>query len=182
MRKISVLGGLLLLCASVLFAAGEITPLDVKIGEWETTSTNAMSGMSGMVIPPDMAARMTPEQRAQAEAAMKAMGNGQPHTVSYKNCLKKEDLTQDPFKDKDQSKFKCDHKVIKSTGNHLDVREMCGDEEGKADVHVTIDRIDSEHVSGTTQVVATMGGGHTINSSSKFTSKWVGEACTKDAE
>jgi Protein of unknown function (DUF3617) len=180
MRKVSLLGGLLL-CASVLFAAADITPLNVKVGQWETTTTNAMSGMNGMAIPPDVAAKMTPEQRAQVEAAMKAMGNGQPHTTTYKNCLKKEDLTTDPFKNDEQKKFKCNQTVLNSSASHIEVREVCSDEEGKADVHLTVDRIDSEHVSGTTQVTATMGG-HTVNSTSKFTSKWVGAACTKDAE
>jgi Protein of unknown function (DUF3617) len=178
MRKTSVLAGLLL-CATALFAAGDITPLNVKTGEWETTTTNMMSGT--MAIPPDMAGNLTPEQRAQVEAAMKGMTNGMPRTSTYKNCLTKKDLTTDPFKDREQQEFKCDQTVLKSTGSHLEVRGVCTGKEGKADVHVTVDATDSEHAAGTTEVTAMMGG-HTIHSSSKFASKWIGAVCSKDTE
>ena len=58
---------------------------DAKPGAWETTVTT-----SGMTIPPDMLAKMTPERRAMAEQRMAAIGAGQPQV--RKSCVRQADL------------------------------------------------------------------------------------------
>src|SRR5271170_8464285 len=60
--RTSILCGLVVLSSSVLWAADEIQPLDVKLGLWETTWTSQSAGQ--VPIPPEAMANLTPEQRA----------------------------------------------------------------------------------------------------------------------
>jgi Protein of unknown function (DUF3617) len=172
MRKIIPLG-ILCLWASGLWAGGKVKPLNVKTGLWQTTSTTTVTGSMG--IPPEMAAKLTPAQRAGFEAAMKKQASGVPRTRTYKSCLTEKNLTEDPFADKND-KFKCQETVIQSTGTELEVREACTDSRSKSDVHLVLHASSSEHVTGSGNVVVTMGG-HTMHSVKKMDSKWVGASC-----
>jgi hypothetical protein len=173
MRKM-IVWGVICLWASVL-VAGEKIKLNVKTGLWQTTSTTSVSGSLG--IPPEMAAKLTPEQRAKFEAAMKKEGGGTPKTRTYKSCLTEKDLTEDPFTDKGQGeKMKCQETVIHSTSTELEVRESCTDGTAKSDMHMTFHASSAEHVTGTGNVTTTMGG-HTMNSVMKMDSKWMSAAC-----
>ncbi|MGE5323801.1 MAG: DUF3617 domain-containing protein [Actinomycetota bacterium] len=172
MRKIIVLG-VVCLWASGLWAGGKAKPLNIKTGLWQTRSTTTVNGSMG--IPPEMAARLTPAQRARFEAAMKKHANGVPRSRTYKNCLTEKQLTEDPFTDKDNN-MKCQETVIKSTASDLDVREACTDGSSKSDVHMVIHASSREHVTSSGNVTATMGG-HTMHSVIKMDSRWVGTAC-----
>src|SRR5690348_1514873 len=79
-----------LIAASALWAADPV-PMDVKTGEWETTTTTKISGFQIPPLPEEQLARMPPDQRARLEAIMKQATN---RTTTVKGCLKKEDLTQ----------------------------------------------------------------------------------------
>jgi hypothetical protein len=61
----NVLLGIVLLLSLTVMAADKIQPLNVKLGLWETTHTTTTSGQ--MPIPPEMLAKLTPEQRAKME-------------------------------------------------------------------------------------------------------------------
>ncbi|MGH9433837.1 MAG: DUF3617 family protein, partial [Terriglobia bacterium] len=149
------------LAATVLLAAGGITPLHVKTGLWETSITGSTSGQVG--LPPEAAARLTPEQRAKLEAAMGAMGSHAPKVNTNRHCVTQEELTKDPFTDKGQNKkWKCDDTVIKSTGSELDLHEVCGEGTSKMDAHISMQALDSEHTKGTIQSDLTAGG-HTMH-------------------
>ena len=65
-------------------------PMDVKLGLWETTITNQMDISS--MIPPEALAKMTPEQRAQMEAAMS--GRGGARTTTAKHCITKDTINE----------------------------------------------------------------------------------------
>ena len=170
----SMFFGAVCLWATVLLAGGKVTPLNVTTGLWETTSTTMINGSIG--LPPELIARMTPEQRAKFEAAMKRRANGTPTTRTYKSCLTKKQLNEDPFTDKDHGKMKCQENVINSTGSDLEVKESCAEEGGKGDVHISYHAFDSEHVTGNGEVTMTMNG-HTMNSKLKYESKWLGATC-----
>lgn len=172
MRKIIALG-VLCLWASGLWAGGKVKPLNVKTGLWQTTSTNTVTGSMG--IPPEMAAKMTPAQRAKFEAAMKKQASGVPRTRTYKNCVTEKNLNEDPFTDKND-KMKCQETVIKSTGTDLEVREACTDGSSKSDVHMVFHANSSEHVTSSGNVAVTMGG-RTMHSAMKMDSKWVAASC-----
>src|SRR5215472_5348689 len=75
--------------------AMKMTPMNVKTGLWQSTSTVAITG--GLGLPPDVAAKLTPEQKARYEAAMQAQAGGHTSTHTNKSCLTQKDLTTDPF-------------------------------------------------------------------------------------
>jgi len=120
------------LWASVLLAAGKYQPLNVKTGTWQTTWTTTVSGLPP--IPQDMLNRMTPDQRARVEAAMKNMASGTPRTRTSQTCLTKEQLQKDPFNDRKS----CTETVLTSTGSGMEVQEECTEREMKTNAMVRI--------------------------------------------
>jgi hypothetical protein len=173
MRKIIALG-VALLFPSALVAGGKIK-LNVKTGLWQTTNTNAVSGNMG--IPPEMAAKLTPAQRARFEAAQKKQGSGTPRTVTHKDCLTPEKLAEDPFTDRSHGdNAKCEETVIKSTATDLEVHELCTYGSSKAEIHLSFHADSPEHVTGSGTTTATADG-HVMNSTMKMDSKWISATC-----
>ena len=167
------------LLVSIVFAATE--PLNVKTGLWQVSEISTTSGLPP--LPPGMQARldkMTPEQRAKMEAAMKGRAGGTPQTINYKTCVTKDDLDKGAFTRPDE---KCSWTVVNSSRTDLEVRgSACeaGKSEGmKTDVTMKIHVIDSENVKGAVQGSAT-GNGNTLNIDNTYTGKWVSATCPAD--
>ncbi len=162
------------LWAGSLWAGGKIK-LNAKTGLWQTTSTNTVTGSMG--IPPEMAAKLTPEQRARFEAAMKKQANGVPRKLTYKDCLTEKNLSEDPFTDRAPGdKMKCQETVIKSTSTDLEVREVCTDGSSKSDTHLSFHADSPKHVTGSGNTTAVVGG-HTMHSVIKMDSRWIAASC-----
>lgn len=177
--KLIGLGLALCLAAAVLVAQSRLTPMNVKTGLWQTTSIIKMSGSLG--LSPEMASKLTPEQRAQYEAAMKQYASHQ-QTIASKRCVTKEQLGENPFDQSHPQNMKCSEKLIRSTSSDAEIRQTCTGQDGsESDIHMMIHAQDREHVNGSGQVVATMGG-HTMKSDVTFQSKWAQDTCPKDAE
>ena len=172
MRK-PIFFSVICLCASVVLANDKVQPLNIKTGLWEMTVTSAVSGRPP--IPPETLARMTPEQRAKFEAAMKGMASGAPKTRTYKNCITKEQLNNDPFSDE---KRNCTRTVLKSTGSKMEIREVCEGEGVKSDMTIEIEALNSESVKGSGHVTSA-GGGRSMNVNTNYTAKWLGAVCTE---
>ena len=173
MRKMIALGVALLLPLTLV--AGGKVKLNVKTGLWQNTITNTVTGSMG--LPPEMAAKLTPAQRARFEAAAKKQGSGTPRTVTHKDCLTPEKLAEDPFTDKSHGdNIKCQETLIKSTGTDLEVRELCTDGSSKSDIHLAFHADNPEHVTGSGATTVTVGE-HTMNSTMKMDSKWISAAC-----
>jgi len=169
--RTGILCGLLLLLSSALWAADDITPLDVKLGLWESTWTNQVSGMPPM--PADALANLTPEQRAKVEDAMKARANGMPNVRTHKQCMTKEKLEKDATFDDRKS---CTHSVTSSTRHKLEMKIECAEQGMKSSGTLRVEAVDSENVKGAMQMVAT-GGDHTMNINANFTGKWLSPDC-----
>ena len=163
------------LCPIVFAGSGNIQPLNVKTGLWQTTMTSTFSGAPP--ITPDMQARlaqMPPEQRARMEAMIKNQFGGVPQTHTYKSCITKEDLNKYPFSDPKQH---CNYEVLNSTGSQMNASGTCTEENGmKTDFKIRFDALDSEDVKGTGQI-AISGGGHTMNGNYSGTGKWLSASC-----
>ncbi len=173
MKKSLGLGiGLLLCSAAGRLWAADYRPLDVKPGQWETTVNGMTSGMPP--IPEEVLQRMTPEQRAQMEAAFKAR-SGASKTTTSKSCLKKEDLDK-PF-GPDSAKT-CKLTFVTSTSTKQEVRMICNQESMTGTGTIKVEALDSEHIKGEMQMTANAGQ-HTMNMNTSFSSKWVGPACTE---
>ena len=164
------------MAATALLAQEKVTPLNVKTGQWQSTTSIAVSGSLG--IPPEMEAKLTPEQRARMQAAMDRSGSGQTHTTSDKSCLKQEDLTRDPFNaGKNDEGMKCRENLVRSTSSDADVELTCTDPRGDtSEFRITFHAIDQEHVTGTGHGNGKRYG-HTSKSDWKMQSKLVQASC-----
>lgn len=156
-------------------ATMKITPMNVKTGLWQSTSTVTVTGSLG--LPPEALAKMTPEQKARYEAAIQAQAGGHTSTHTNKGCLTQKDLTTDPFArtDSDDENIHCHGNLLSSTSTDVVLQETCSGEASMA-YTMKIHADSTEHATGTGAGTATMGG-HTMNSSVKFDSKWLGATC-----
>ena len=173
MRRKLLVGmfALVILCFSskALRADDSITPLDVKTGLWESTTIMNMGGLPP--IPQEVLDRMTPEQKAQIEAAIKAQ-QGKP--VTTKHCLTKDDLNRkDLF---EEGAKNCTRSVLTSTSSKLVMNIECVTDNMKTTGTVHLDVNSSENVTAKVEMVAT-GNGRTMNMSSVITAKYLGAAC-----
>src|SRR6266702_8368239 len=132
----SILLGLVLLSGAV-WAADKIQPLNVKTGLWETTRTTTTSGQ--MPIPPELLARLTPEQRAKMEERMKANSAEKSRTDTSKSCLTKEKLEKAPFSDEQKE---CTRTIVTSTSNKAEVRFTCEKADTMVNVTINIEALD----------------------------------------
>jgi len=154
-----------------LWAADNITPLNVKEGLWEMTVTHSMSGMPAMPdIPPDVLAKMPPDQRARMEAMMK----GGPSTDVRKECITKEKIEKNSAFSNNRGD--CTRTVVNSTGSKLEVKIHCEEKQASTDGTLVLETAGSDHVKGTMQS-ATNANGHTMNMNFTFSSKYLGPAC-----
>jgi hypothetical protein len=176
--------GLLLVCSALALAqqrpsdkstqaktvdGAAYQPLGIKTGLWEVTYTRSSNGE--MPIPAEYASRLTPEQRARMQAAMKDSANS---TRTYKSCVKKEDVNGSLLNSRDNRD--CKVTILKSTSTELDGKMACNIEgmngNGTMNMHV----IDSEHTKGVTHMTMT-GSGQTFNTDATLSSKWIGSDC-----
>lgn len=177
MRRMILLGAVLssAMVLLVLVAGGNVNPLNLKTGLWQTTMTAIISGAPPMT--PDMQAKLaqlSPEQRAKLEAMMKSEYGGTPRTTTWKSCVKKEDLNKWPF---DDPRKHCKYTVQSSTGTTMEVSGSCMENDGsKFDFKVHLVAPDSEHAAGTGQIVISQGA-QNITGKYSGSSKWLGASC-----
>jgi hypothetical protein len=164
-----------LFCATAW--AVDPTPLNVKTGQWEATTTTETSGQ--LPVPQEMLDKMTPEQRAKMEAAMKARGMQGPQTAVNKHCVRKEDLSK-AFGQGDQNKS-CKQTLVASTATKQEVHLDCENAGGKQTGTFRLEALDSGSVKGSMQMTASSGG-RAMNVNSTFSAKWLGPTCSESAK
>jgi Protein of unknown function (DUF3617) len=169
---VSSVASMIYFLAPVVVAAGTVQPLNVKTGLWETTMTTNVGGHPP--IPPEMLNRMTPEQRAKFEAAMKARTSQKPQTHTRRRCITQEDLNKSLFTEETKS---CTQTVLTSTGKKMEIHEVCTNGDTKTDVTFQIEAVNSKSVKGSGRVEVT-GGGRTMHGETSLTAKWLGAVCT----
>ena len=164
----------LIVCFSLtLWAADNVTPLNVKLGLWEMTMTSSMTGMPAMpAIPPEALAKMTPEQRARMEGMMKQGGMGGPTVI--KECITKEKLEKNSAFNANRGE--CTHTVVSSTASKLEMKVHCQEKQSSTDATVLVETIGPDNVKGTMHSV-TNADGKTMNVNFTFSSKYLGPAC-----
>ena len=168
--RTKLLFALIVFSSLTLWAADTITRLNIKEGLWEMTSTHSMAGMPA--IPPETLAKMTPEQRARMEAAMKPSGAGGPTTNVRKECITKEKLEKrSAF---DENRKDCTRTVVSSTGSKLEMKIHCEGKEQGTDGTFLLEAVSSENVKGTMQFV-TNSNGRTMNMNITF--RYLGPTC-----
>jgi len=172
--KTTVLLTALVVVCSAVRAADTITPLDVKLGQWETTTTTDSSGLPP--IPPELLQRLTPEQRAKMEEMMKSRASAGPKTTTRKSCLKKEDLDKALSFGSDE---RCNRTIVTSSRSKQDIHLECAIGGGKQTGTIRVEALSSENVKGAMQMTMS-GGDRTMNMNYSFNAKWIGPVCTKN--
>lgn len=163
----------ILLAALALAAcplSGHAETLDIKTGAWEITESTAVSGM---MIPKDALAGMSPEQRARVEASMRShAGSGKPHIT--RSCVTRQDLDRGDLQRNEEPS--CKRKVITQNARHLEVEDVCtGPEPSKA--HLKLDATSNESYTGSIDVTRSDGKIHV-----DMSGRWIGATCTKGVD
>jgi hypothetical protein len=162
--------GIALLACSTGWTADSITPLDVKLGQWETTSTTNTTGIA-TGIPPEVLDKMPPDQRAKIEERIKASQG--PHTTVTQTCLKKEDLDKTlNFGAKDTA---CTRSIVSSSRGKQEIHIECTRNGSKQTGTLRIEAAGSENIKGSLELA--MSGRGAMNISSTFSGKWLGATC-----
>ncbi|MEJ0019370.1 MAG: DUF3617 domain-containing protein [Acetobacteraceae bacterium] len=163
-RLLLLAGGGVALGATLAAAA----TLDLRTGLWEITSTGEASGMPP--VPPEVMARMTPEQRA---AMMAAIGNsGKPEIV--RNCITEKTL-QRGLDFAQRERGNCTRTVLNNTSRQIDVRLQCtGAQQASGTFH--IESSDPRSMSGTLDLVVSSGA-NSMTIKRTLQGRWLGSDC-----
>jgi len=175
MRSKYLLVSAFLVVAGAAWAADTIHPLDVRPGMWEYTITMQTSGLPP--IPAEVLNKLTPEQKAQMEARMGAMGKQPGKPMIQKHCLTKEDLEK-PMS-MGESKGQCKRTIALSTSTKQEVHIECESPGGKMNGTVRVEAADPEHIKMTAHMTSGEAGkGMTVDTTG--TGKWLSAACTPE--
>jgi len=171
MRK-AVLSVIPILSVAV-YASSNYQPLRVKVGLWETTTTTTRHG--AIPVPPDLLARLTPDQRARIEAKLKADADGKTTTRTSKNCLTQAQLEDGRlYENRD---LECKQTIDDSTPTTLNAHWDCAMDSGvKGSGQAHFEAASPTSVSGAIHISFSMGG-HPVDSETTMSSKWLGPAC-----
>lgn len=173
--RLQAVPALALLAVSGLLARQTVTPLNIQTGLWQTTLNQTNHGSLG--LPPEVAAQLSPMQRARAVAMLKAITP--PPSRTYTSCVTQKDLSQDPFPDKShQNNTQCKETVLSSSSSAAKVHEVCTGEV-EVDATISYQASDPQHVAGTGHAVIAVGG-QQMTTEGTLTSHWVGATCPKN--
>ena len=165
-----IMTGAILTAAVAVWAANTVQPLNVKLGLWEVTTKMTTKGAPP--IPAGMLNKLTPEQRARVEAAMKAKSGERTQTYTHKNCLTREKLEHGDFSNQKE----CTQKVITSTSSKMELDVTCSFDEVSAHGKISIEALNSENTRGEGTMTAS-GNGQNSATNSSFTARWLGAKC-----
>jgi ribosomal silencing factor RsfS len=150
-------------------ALAQAPVLDVKMGLWEIASTMNIGGqMPGMDT-----SKMTPEQKAQMDAAMKSMMAA--HTTTQKTCVTREKFNKSNFMMDDQPGMTCKQTVMTNTRSTLDAKVVCTGERGMT-MQMHVDAL-SQTAFKATMKSANTEQGKTMTIDGTMTGKWLAADC-----
>ena len=170
------------LTAATLAHATDLIKRNIKPGLWEVTSIPQVSGE--MPIPDEDLAKMTPEQRARMQAAMKGyMANSvKPHV--YKECMTPEKIAKGFDIDRHGDDSSCVRKVVSSSSSEVTLHDECNNKTQKtvSDVHFEVNS--GTQMSGKINIVISNPAGKTMKVNSTLQGKWLAASCgsVKDSE
>jgi hypothetical protein len=144
--------------------------LNLKLGLWELTSISQVGGQ----LPAVDTSKMTPEQKANFEAAMKSAVMG-AHTDVMKSCITQEKADKANFMMTDKDADSCKQTVSTNTPTRLDATVTCtGEHPGTRQVH--IEALSSTAFNGTMKFTDTQKG-RTMTVDATMTGKWLAADC-----
>jgi hypothetical protein len=167
--------GIILFLPLACVAADDFKPLSVKPGLWETKSTTDIGG-AGPLIPEEALAKMTPAQRAQMEAAMKAHPINGSHTNTTKSCFT-QDLLGKPMTFGQDKTTNCKFDVSRSSSSVQEIHIACGEGNTKSTGVMHIEAVDSENIKGSSEITGSSDGTHNSTIKVSFTSHRLSGDC-----
>jgi hypothetical protein len=125
-------------------------------------------------LPPELLAKMTPEQRAKMEAAM-GRGGGGPRTTTTKHCVTKETLNQ-ALSFGGSNEQNCKRTLVSSTGAKQVIHVECTSGVGASSGDLQFEAVNRETLKGS-MVMSVGPAGRGMSTKMEFTSKWLGADC-----
>jgi hypothetical protein len=161
--------------------AAEFIKPNIKPGLWEVAINPHISGQ--MPIPEDQLAKMTPEQRARLEAAVKSHATEGAKPRVYKECMTPEKIARGFDIDRSGDDASCKRNVVSSSATELTLHDECNKPERKTVMDVHFEVKGGTQMSGKINVVMTSAG-KTMTVNNTMQGKWLGASCgtVKDAE
>lgn len=158
----------------LLLGADKMQPLNAKPGLWEITSSQQMKG--ALPVPPDVLAKMSPEQRAKMEALFKQHEGQGPVTRTRQSCITQDQLSKNPFLEERPS---CRRTIVNSTGKLFEFHQECNETNGS---HIVTDG--RFEVSGETNMKGTVkmkadNSGRTTDIDVNMSGKWLSADCSQ---
>jgi hypothetical protein len=151
-------------------AAGGAEKLNVKVGLWEITSISRFSGMPP--LPKEVLDKMTPQQRADMEAKIKAASAEEPEPEVSSECITQEDLEK-PFNSANADE--CTQTIVRTTRNSQEIRLACsGKTKGSGTFKVTSPT--PETMTGDLDLKVGEGA-NVMTVTSKIKGRWLGADC-----
>jgi hypothetical protein len=150
-------------------ALAQAPVLDVQMGLWELSSTVNLGGEMPMID----TSKMTPEQKAQMDAAMKSMMGA--HTNTQKTCVTREKFNKSAFMMDDQPGTTCKQTVSTNTRSVLDAKVVCTGERAMT-MQMHVDALSPTTIKGTMKS-ANSEQGKTITMDATMTGKWLAADC-----
>jgi len=162
------------LLLAALSAAGA-DKLNVKVGLWEITSISRISGTPP--LPKEVLDKMTPQQRADMEAKIKAASAEEPEPEVSSECITQEDLEK-PFNSANAEE--CSQTIVRTTRNTQEIRLVCsGKTKGSGTFRVTSPT--PETMTGDLDLKVGEGA-NTMTVTSKIKGRWLGADCGDDED
>lgn len=182
----NIAGGLIAgLAVTLLSSAADVgkpaepVKLNVKLGLWEVATQANISGMPQM-MPDEMLAKLTPEQRARMQAAMQASMADIAKPKRAKHCLTAEKLARGWDLER-QNRQNCQRKIVTNSSSELEIQESCTEADGTSvmDEHFQLASSllgAAEQMAGTVHYVRNSGG-KTMTVDSNVKGQWLGASC-----
>jgi hypothetical protein len=152
-------------------AADKTQPLNLRLGLWQMTYTTERSG--AIAVPPELLAKLTPEQRARTEARLKARAAQGPHIDTKRFCLTEERLNKAVFEENENKS--CQRTIVASSSKVLQFKQECAAADAKRTFDGRIEALDPETLKGSLKANSA---GNAID----LAGRWIGADCGDAAQ
>lgn len=155
-------------------ATDAIPPLDLKPGLWQTTLTVRTTGMPPM--PPELAQKLTPEQRWRIDAKAKESSAQSPKVTVTTKCFEEDDLTRTLLLTFGSDRQGCTQSAASPSRNVREIRLKCGDGVVRSTGTVRMEATTRDAFTVTSEWFAT-DSSRRLTISSSAAGKWLGASC-----
>jgi hypothetical protein len=170
--SLAIVSGLGLVAWPALRGAADEAHLNVNPGLWEVTTVSQTSGQ--MPVPEEMLAKMSPEQRARIQEAMKQVMERAREPRVFKECITAQQI-RDGLRKAMMDRESCKRTVVSSSATLLEMHEECTGRQQSTGTY-RFEAPDPGTMHGTIDMVMTRGT-HAMNVKGHIDGKWLSADC-----